>query len=106
MLARTHGRLEITQVMEPLPESPLALSLVQAMAKADAMDLIIQKSTELGVQTICPVLTDFSVIKLDDSRAARRTYHWRKISQGACEQSGRHYPKTVGRASKHCSRSC
>ena len=95
MLARTHGRLKITRVIEPLSESPLELTLVQAVAKTDAMDLIVQKSTELGVHTIYPVLTDFSVIKLDDSRASRRTDHWRKISQGACEQSGRHYPPTI-----------
>jgi 16S rRNA (uracil1498-N3)-methyltransferase len=95
MLARKHGRLKITRVIEPLPESPLELTLMQAVAKADAMDLIVQKSTELGVRTIYPVLTDFSVIKLDDSRVSRRTEHWRKISQGACEQSGRHCPPTI-----------
>ena len=94
-LSRQRSNVKITQTAEPLPESPLELSLIQAVAKADAMDLIIQKSAELGVRSISPVLTDFSVVKLDDSRAARRTEHWRKIAQGACEQCGRHYPPTV-----------
>lgn len=94
-LAREHARARITQVVEPLPESPLELSLLQAVAKANAMDLIIQKSTELGVRTISPVLTEFSVVRLDEARAASRTDHWRKIARGACEQCDRHYPPTI-----------
>jgi len=94
-LTREHAKVQITQVAEPLPESPLELSLVQAVAKADAMDLIIQKSTELGVRAISPVLTEFGVVRLDDARAARRADHWRKIARGACEQCGRHYPPTI-----------
>ena len=94
-LARERSRVRITQIVEPLPESPLELSLLQAVAKADAMDLIIQKSAELGVRTVFPVLTQFGVVRLDDARAARRTEHWRKIAQGACEQCGRHYPPTI-----------
>ena len=94
-LARTGSVLRITDVAQPLPESPLELSLLQAVAKADAMDLIVQKAAELGVRSLSPVLTDFSVVRLDDARAARRTDHWRKIAQSACEQCGRHYPPVI-----------
>lgn len=83
------------QAAAPLPESPLELSLLQAVAKGEAMDLIVQKAAELGVKSIYPVLTDFGVVRLDDTRAARRTDHWQKIAQSACEQSGRHYPPTI-----------
>lgn len=94
-LAREGSTLLLTQAREPLPESPLALSLIQGVAKSEAMDLIIQKSTELGVNAVYPVLTDFSVVKLDEARATRRTDHWQKIAQGACEQSHRHCPPTI-----------
>ena len=94
-LARNRSRVRMTEVTEPLPESPLELSLMPAVAKSEAMDLIIQKSAELGVRSISPVLTDFSVVKLDGPRAVKRAEHWRKIARGACEQSGRHYPPTV-----------
>ena len=99
-LAREGSTLLLAQAKEPLPESPLALSLIQGIAKSEAMDLIIQKSTELGVHAIYPVLTDFCVVKLDEARASRRTEHWQKIAQGACEQSHRHRPPTIHRPQK------
>ncbi len=87
--------LQITGSLAPLPEPPLELSLIQALVKTDAMDMIVQKATELGVRTLIPVSTEFSVVKLDTERAARRVTHWQKIAQSACEQSGRHRPPTI-----------
>src|SRR6185503_17970758 len=78
-----------------LPESPLDLTLVQALPKADAMDLIVQKATELGARTIVPVYAEFSVVRIDGERLDRRVEHWRRIAQSACEQSGRHTPPTI-----------
>ncbi|HEX5047901.1 MAG TPA: 16S rRNA (uracil(1498)-N(3))-methyltransferase [Gammaproteobacteria bacterium] len=94
-LHRRGAELDLGEERNALPESPLDLTLVQAIVKADAMDLIVQKSTELGVRTIRPVFTEFSVVKLDDERAERRVEHWRKIAQSACEQCGRHAPPLV-----------
>lgn len=94
-LSRSHSKLRLTQAAQPLPESPLDIDLAPALAKADAMDMIVQKSAELGVQTISPLLTDYSVVRLDDDRALRRTTHWRRIARSACEQCGRHYPPTI-----------
>jgi len=70
-------------------ESPLSIRLVQGLAKGEKMDLIVQKATELGVARISPVLTDFSVVRLDAARAARKREHWQKVAQSACEQCGR-----------------
>jgi 16S rRNA (uracil1498-N3)-methyltransferase len=94
-LTREGAHLRVTEVAEPIPESALELNLVQAVAKADAMDLIIQKATELGVRSISPVITEFSVVKLDAKRAERRREHWHRIAQSACEQSGRHGPPAI-----------
>ena len=74
------------------PSRALDLTLVQALPKSDAMDLIVQKATELGVRTLVPVYTEFSVVKLDTERSERRVDHWRKIARSACEQCGRHTP--------------
>ena len=84
--------LDLRAEFPPLPESPLDLTLVQALPKSDAMDLIVQKATELGVRTLVPVYTEFSVVKLDAERSERRVEHWRKIARSACEQCGRHRP--------------
>jgi len=94
-LQRRNAVLELQAEHPPLPESPLDLTLVQALPKSDAMDLIVQKATELGVRTLVPVHTEFSVVKLDAERSERRSLHWRKIAQSACEQCGRHRPLRI-----------
>ncbi|MFO7287562.1 MAG: 16S rRNA (uracil(1498)-N(3))-methyltransferase [Gammaproteobacteria bacterium] len=94
-LSRTDGELELLEHVEPLPESSLALTLIQALPKTEAMDLVVQKTTELGVRALWPVTSDFSVVKLDAVRAVRRVTHWRRIARSACEQSGRHRPPDI-----------
>jgi 16S rRNA (uracil1498-N3)-methyltransferase len=71
------------------PECRLQLSLVQALARGEKMDWIIQKATELGVATIVPVSSQRSEVRLDGERAEKRLAHWRKVAISACEQSGR-----------------
>jgi 16S rRNA (uracil1498-N3)-methyltransferase len=87
--------LELRAEHAALPESPLDLTLVQALPKADAMDLIVQKATELGARTIVPVYAEFSVVRIDGDRLDRRVEHWRRIAQSACEQCGRHAPPKI-----------
>ena len=94
-LAKRRPELTLTEQLVPLAEPEFELTLVQALVKSDAMDLIVQKAVELGVRNIVALRTDFSVIKLDRERAARRIAHWHKIAQSACEQSGRHRPPEI-----------
>ena len=70
-------------------EAELAVGLVQGLPEADKMDWIIQKSVELGVGWIQPVICERSVVRLSGERAARREAHWRRVAVAACEQSGR-----------------
>lgn len=70
-------------------EAALTITLVQALARGEKMDWIIQKATELGVARIVPVVTQRSEVRLDGERADRRLAHWRKVAIGACEQCGR-----------------
>lgn len=70
-------------------EAPVSVGLVQGLPEADKMDWIIQKSVELGVAWIQPIVCDRSVVRLSGDRAARREAHWRRVSVAACEQSGR-----------------
>ena len=94
-LQRRGATLALAAIRAPLPESPLDLTLLQALPKSDAMDLIVQKATELGVRTLVPVYAEFSVVRLDDERRERRVDHWRKIARSACEQCGRHTPPRI-----------
>ncbi|SRR5579883_657323 len=70
-------------------ESPLCITLAQALARGEKMDWIVQKATELGAIEIVPLITERSEVKLDGSRAEKRAEHWRSVAISACEQSGR-----------------
>jgi 16S rRNA (uracil1498-N3)-methyltransferase len=94
-IQRRGAVLELRAALAPLTESPLDLTLLLALPKSDAMDLVVQKATELGVRTLAPAFTEFSVVRLDAERSERRIDHWRKIARSACEQCGRHRPPTI-----------
>jgi 16S rRNA (uracil1498-N3)-methyltransferase len=70
-------------------ESAFKVTLVQCVPRGDRMDFIVQKATELGVERIVPVLSQRSVVRLDDSQAASKQAHWRAVAISACEQCGR-----------------
>jgi 16S rRNA (uracil1498-N3)-methyltransferase len=70
-------------------ESPLAITLLQGVARGERMDLIVQKATELGVVRILPILAERSVVKVDAKQRERKREHWQAIAISACEQCGR-----------------
>jgi 16S rRNA (uracil1498-N3)-methyltransferase len=78
------------EVAPARPESPLRLTLAQALLKGEKFDLVVQKATELGVERILPVLTKLSDVRPRDGQdAARRTTRLRRIALEASKQSGR-----------------
>ncbi|HET7776257.1 MAG TPA: 16S rRNA (uracil(1498)-N(3))-methyltransferase [Azospira sp.] len=70
-------------------ESPLALTLIQALQGGDKMDFTLQKAVELGVSRFQPVSSRRSIVRLEGERAAKRLEHWRGVAVAACEQCGR-----------------
>jgi 16S rRNA (uracil1498-N3)-methyltransferase len=76
-------------------ESPFQLALVQCVPRGDRMDFIVQKATELGVVRIVPVLSQRSVVRLDESQSASKQAHWRAVAVSACEQCGRNRVPSV-----------
>ena len=82
-------RLIITGRTKKSVESPFTMHLLQGICRGDRMDLIIRKATELGVQRITPICSDYSVVRFKLERAKKRTKHWHKIAISACEQCGR-----------------
>ena len=77
-------------------ESPLNITLVQAVSAAERMDFTVQKSVELGVAEIRPVISERCVVRLSGERAEKRVARWQEIVVSACEQSGRNIvPKVL-----------
>lgn len=83
------ARVALRMFSEREAESPLDVTLVQALPAGDKMDWVVEKSVELGVRAIQPVAARRSVIRLSAERMARRVAHWNAIAAAACEQCGR-----------------
>ena len=70
-------------------ESNVYLSIFQGLPKADKMELVIQKSVELGVYDITPLKMKRCVVKLKEKDEKKKIERWQKISEVAAKQSGR-----------------
>ena len=70
-------------------ESPVCVTLFQCLPKTGKMELIVQKSTELGAAAIAPVAMIRSVARLEGKDAAKKTERWQKIAREAVKQCAR-----------------
>lgn len=70
-------------------ESNLCITIFQGLPKADKMELIIQKSTELGVANIVPTVMKRCVVKIEKKDEIKKQTRWQKIAEVAAKQSGR-----------------
>ncbi|MEW6001245.1 MAG: 16S rRNA (uracil(1498)-N(3))-methyltransferase [Nitrospirota bacterium] len=81
---RKEVTLEVFEKLSCHTESPLNITLVQGLLKSERMDFIIQKTTELGIKEIIPLVTERSQL-----RETRKFARWKKIAEEASRQSGR-----------------
>jgi len=90
-IRRDSARLKIIAEVSPArPESTLKLTLAVALLKGEKFDLVVQKSTELGVTAVVPVMTKLADVRLKDrSDTNRRVARWQRIAFEAAKQSGR-----------------
>ena len=72
-----------------LSEPKIKVDLAQAIPKNRNIELVIQKSTELGVNNIIPIDTKRTIVKLTPSKEKRRLKRWQKIAEEAAKQSQR-----------------
>ena len=88
-IEKTNINLDILDVSDYTTEPSINITLLQGMPKADKLELIIQKCTELGVTEIVPIMTDRVIVKIDDKSIDKKVERWRKIALEAGKQSGR-----------------
>lgn len=88
---RDAAELRTEAEVEPAkPESQLQLNLCVALLKGEKFDLVVQKTTELGVKKITPLITRYADIHLRDAGdATKRVARWQRIALEAAKQSGR-----------------
>lgn len=68
---------------------PVKVYLFQGIPKSDKMELIIQKSVELGAEAIVPVNTARCIVKIEEKKKASKTARWQAIAESAGKQSKR-----------------
>ena len=81
--------MTVVRSYRPQRESPLTVTLAQAVGKGDKMDWIVEKSTELGVSCVTPFVSAYTVPRFSGDRGERRRERWEKIAAAAARQSGR-----------------
>ncbi|MBA3805888.1 MAG: 16S rRNA (uracil(1498)-N(3))-methyltransferase [Acidobacteria bacterium] len=88
---RDGALLDISEeVVAARPESPLSLTLGVALLKSEKFDLVVQKTTELGVDRIVPIMTRFAEVRLKEgAEGGNRVLRWKRIALEAAKQSGR-----------------
>lgn len=82
-------RLEIIEENYQSTELPIKLYLFQGLPKGDKMELIIQKTVELGVFEIIPTEMNRCIVKLEEKKKKSKTERWQTISESAAKQSKR-----------------
>jgi 16S rRNA (uracil1498-N3)-methyltransferase len=77
------------------------ITLGQAIPKGKNMDLIVQKAVEIGAAEIAPILSDRTVVRLDEESAASKQAKWQTVAIEAAKQCGQnwlpqvHTPQTL-----------
>lgn len=91
------GNRVSVKLLERLPdnEAPLRVTVYQGLPKADKLDFIAQKLTELGAERLVPVRMARSVAKLDGKDGEKRRERLDKIAREAAKQCGRGRPLQV-----------
>lgn len=83
----------ITEIIHEIKanDSKIKIDIYQGLPKSEKMELIIQKSVELGVNSITPLSMKRCVVKLNGKDEAKKIERWQKISESASKQCGRTY---------------
>lgn len=81
--------LEVRQRMESQSEAAVRVSVYVAFPKADKLEHVIQKATELGAYEIVAFPSSRCVSRPDEKSLGKKVERWQKIAASAAEQSGR-----------------
>ncbi|KAF3978309.1 MAG: 16S rRNA (uracil(1498)-N(3))-methyltransferase [Methylococcales symbiont of Iophon sp. n. MRB-2018] len=88
-VSRKRVVINIKQAIDRSVESPLSITLGLGISRGDRMDWAVQKSVELGVNNITPLMTERCVVKFKENKQKQKLQHWKNIVQHATEQCNR-----------------
>ena len=73
------------------------VTLGQAIPKGKNMDLIVEKATELGAAAIVPLLSERTVVRIDESEALSKRDKWQRVAIEAAKQCGQNWLPSVAK---------
>ncbi|HKS04229.1 MAG TPA: RsmE family RNA methyltransferase, partial [Chthoniobacterales bacterium] len=85
-----------------MPPLRCEITLAQAIPKGKNMDLIVQKAVELGAAEIAPIISDRTIVHLQDKEAVQKQAKWQQVAIEAAKQCGQNWlpmvqvPKKLG----------
>lgn len=90
-IAKINNESILTEITEELKgvDDKIEIDIYQGIPKSDKMELIIQKSVELGAHAVIPVAMKRCVVKIDSKDEIKKITRWQKIAESAAKQSGR-----------------
>src|SRR5262249_46867517 len=83
-----------------VPPLRCQITLAQAIPKRKNMDLIVQKAVELGAAEIAPIVSDRTIVHLENKEAARKQAKWQQVAIEAAKQCGQNWLPTVRKPRK------
>ena len=84
------------------PKPDFGVTLIQALPKGKLMEWIVEKAVELGATRVLPILSERTVVRLDDPERARKQEKWFRVAVEACKQCGQNWipqidsPQNIG----------
>jgi len=80
---------KIVEILQTNKEANIHINIIQGLPKADKMELIIQKCTELGVKEITPLELNRCIVKISSKDEDKKINRWQTIAEVAAKQCGR-----------------
>ena len=92
----TRGEIQLRKLQEArVPPLPCHITLAQAIPKGKNMDLIVQKAVELGAAEIAPIISDRTIVHLENKEATQKQIKWHQVAIEAAKQCGQTWLPTV-----------
>jgi len=81
-------RAEVLETAPPEPPPDVEITLLVGLPKADKMDFILEKATELGCSRVVPFRSSRTIPRLDGREARRKILRWERVALAAAKQCG------------------
>jgi len=95
-VSRRHVLVNLEKPLPAPAPSPVHMTLCQSLLKSQHMDLLVEKTSELGVDRVLPFISERTVVKVNGDKAQGKLRRWQEMAQSAAKQSDRAMPAEIG----------